>query len=126
MPRFHHLWVVAAELEVRNPQPERRRDPDDDASCAGRIFQALAAYASDDSSPYPAQVVREDDRWLEITFPVWAPTRFAALGAGATVLAEVCARARVETGVVRLAAGESADELQAYREQVHGMEEVAS
>src|SRR4051794_41633695 len=30
--------------------------------------------------------VREDDRWLEVSFPVWAATRFAALAAGATIL----------------------------------------
>ena len=119
---FHHLWIVAAELEVKNPEPDRRGDAD--ASCGGRIFDALSRFASDDSSPYPTQVVREDDGWLELSFPVWAPTRLAAVAAGATVLAEACATAAVRPGVVRLAAGESADELQEYREQVHAMEEI--
>ena len=121
MPHFHHLWIVAAEVEIRNPQPNR---PDDDTSCGGRVFEALARYASDDSLPYPTQVVREDDCWLEVSYPVWAPTRFAAVAAGATVLAEVCAHAGVEPGVVRLAAGESGDEIEGYRKQVQGMEQV--
>ena len=68
---------------------------------------------------------REDDRWLEITFPVWAPTRFAALAAGATVLAEACGRAEADTGVLRMAAGESAEELHDYRGRVHEMEAKA-
>src|SRR5215212_272790 len=72
MSRFHHLWVVDAEIEIRNPAPG------EDVSCGERIFEALSRYASDESDPYPAQVVREDDRWAELTFPVWAPTRFAA------------------------------------------------
>jgi hypothetical protein len=121
MPHFHHLWVVTAEVEVRNPQPERRGDAQ---SCADRVFEALTRYASEDSAPYPKQVVREDDGWLEVGFPVWAPTRFAAVSAGATVLAEVCASAGVDAGVVRLAAGESTDEIQGYRARVHGMEQV--
>jgi hypothetical protein len=121
MPHFHHLWVVAAEVEIRNPEPDRR---DEDLNCGGRVFEALTRYASDESAPYPTQVVRADDRWLEVSFPVWAPTRFAAVAGGATVLAEVCANAGVEAGVVRLAAGESADELQGYRARVHDMEQV--
>ena len=120
MPHFHHLWIVAAEVEIRNPQPERRHD--DDLSCGGRVFEALTRYASDDSMPYPTQVVRYDDLWLEVNYTVWAPTRFAAVAAGATVLAEACAHARIDTGVVRLAVGESSDEIEGYRKQVHEME----
>src|SRR4051812_30148964 len=116
MSRFHQLWIVDAELEIRNPAP------DADNSCGARIFEALEAYASDESAPYPAQVVREDDRWAEVTFPVWAPSRFAALAAGATVLAEACGRAAADTGVLRMAAGESVEELHEYRGRVHQME----
>ena len=126
MPRFHQLWIVDAELEIRNPAPSNR--PDDapldheDRSCGGRIYEALSRYATEESSPYPATVVRDDDRWLEVTFPVWAPTRFAALAAGATVLAEACGRAAADTGVLRMAAGESVEELHEYRGRVHQME----
>jgi hypothetical protein len=130
MSRFHQLWIVDAELEIRNPAPGDRPQTEplgaSDRSCGGRIYDALSRYASDESSPYPAQVVREDDRWLQVTFPVWAPTRFAALSAGATVLAEACARAEADTGVLRLAAGESIDELHDYRNRVHEMESTAT
>jgi hypothetical protein len=119
MSRFHQLWVVDAELEIRNPAP------DEESSCGARIFEALEAYASEESAPYPAQVVREDDRWAEVTFPVWAPSRFAALAAGAMVLAEVCGRAQTETAVVRLAVGESAAELHGYRSRMHDQEKHA-
>jgi hypothetical protein len=117
MSRFHQLWIVDAELEIRNPAPDEAQ------SCGARIFEALEAYASEESAPYPAQVVRDDDRWAEVTFPVWAPSRFAALAAGATVLAEVCGRAEIETTVVRLAVGESAAELHCYRSRMHVQEE---
>ena len=119
MPRFHHLWIVDVELEISNPAPGA------DRPCGERIFDALARYASDESEPYPAQVVRADDRWAELTFPVWAPSRFAAVAAGAAVLAEVCARAEVSTGIVRLAVGESAESLHEYRSRMHDMEREA-
>jgi hypothetical protein len=126
MPRFHHLWIVDAELEIRNPAPyDRPADAPldhEDRSCGGRIYDELSRYAAEESSPYPAQVVSDDDRWLEVTFPVWAATRFAALAAGATVLAEACGRAGADTGVLRLAVGESAEELHEYRGRVHQME----
>jgi hypothetical protein len=114
MPRFHHLWIVEAELEVLNPAG-------DDPRCK-RLFDALAKYASEDTSPYPTQAARTDDGWVEVTFPVWAPTRWAAIAAGAALLAEACAASEVHAGVTRLAAGESSDELQRYRGRVHAME----
>jgi hypothetical protein len=117
MSHFHHLWVVDAELEIANPAPDAA------ASCGERIVDALSRYAHEDSDPYPASVVRSDDCWLEVTFPVWAPTRFAALSAGASVLAEVCASADASAGVVRLAVGESAEELHGYRHRMHDMEQ---
>jgi hypothetical protein len=130
MSRFHQLWIVDAELEICNPAPGDRPDTDalgtSDQSCGGRIYKALSRYASEESAPYPAEVVREDDCWLQLTFPVWAATRFAALSAGATVLAEACARADADTAVVRLAAGESVDELRDYRGRVHEMERTAT
>jgi hypothetical protein len=131
MPRFHQLWIVDVELEIRNPAPgERPPDPVAaevaDRSCAGRIYDALSRYASEETSPYPAKAVREDDGWLEVTFPVWAATRFAALAAGATILAEACGQAGADTGVVRLAIGESAEELHGYRSRVHEMEATSS
>jgi len=130
MSRFHQLWIVDAEVEIRNPAPGDRPDVDalgsSDHSCGGRIYDALLRYASEESAPYPAEVVREDDCWLQLTFPVWAPTRFAALAAGATVLAEACARADADTAVVRLAAGESIDELHDYRGRIHEMERTAT
>jgi hypothetical protein len=126
MPRFHHLWIVDGELEILNPAPfDRPADApldQEDRSCGGRIYDELSRYAAEESSPYPAQVVSDDDRWLEVTFPIWAPTRFAALAAGATVLAEACGRAGADTGVLRLAVGESAEELHEYRGRVHEME----
>jgi len=97
-----------------------------DRSCAGRIYDALSEYATEETSPYPAKAVREDDGWLEVTFPVWAATRMAALAAGATILAEACGRADADTGVVRLAIGESAEELHGYRSRVHEMEATSS
>src|SRR4051812_1679593 len=117
MPDFHHLWVVDAELEITNP------DPDGADPCAQRIFNALTRYASDDVAPYPASVVRADDCWLEVSFPVWAATRFAAVAAGATVLAEACGRADAETSIVRLAVGESAEQLHGYRARMRDMEQ---
>ena len=126
MPHFHHLWIVDAEVEIRNPAPaDRPADAPlhtEDRSCGGRIYDALSRYATDESAPYPAQVVSEDDRFLEVTFPVWAPTRFAAVAAGATVLAEACGRAETDVGVLRLAAGESAEELHDYRGRVQRLE----
>jgi hypothetical protein len=116
MARFHHLWVVSAELEIRNPTTSSN-----DARCQ-RVYEALADYGSDETEPYPTQASRSDDGWLEASFPVWAPTRFAAVAAGATLLAEVCTACGVDVGVVRLAAGESADELHDYRARVHAME----
>ena len=117
MSRFHHLWVVDAEIEICNPAP------DAEDSCGERIYEALSRYASDESEPYPAQVVRQDDQWAELTFPVWAPSRFAAAAAGAAVLADVCAQAAVATGIVRLAIGASADELHGYRSRMRRMEQ---
>lgn len=116
MARFHHLWVVQAEMEIRNPEPERE-------SRCERVYAALARFASDETEPYPTQVGTTDDGWLQIDFPVWAPTRWAAVAAGATILSEVCAVADVNAGVVRMGAGESADELKSYRTRVHDMEE---
>ena len=115
MPRFHHLWIVEAELEIRNPAAEH------DARCE-RIYQALERYASEDTAPYPTQIASRDDGWLELTFPVWAPNQWAAVAAGATVLAEACAHSDVDAGVVRLAAGESSEQLQHYRDRVRQME----
>src|SRR3954452_16697543 len=120
MSRFHQLWIVDAELEIRNPAP------DADNSCGARIFEALEAYASDESAPYPAQGGGQGATWGgggALTLPVCAPGRFAALAAGATVLAEVCGRAETETAVVRLAVGESAAELHGYRSRMHDQEE---
>jgi hypothetical protein len=116
MPHFHHLWVIDAELEITNP------DPGSADSCGDRIAAAMQRYASEDTSPYPASVVRSDDRWLEVTFPVWAPSRFAAIAAGATVLAEACANAAAQIAVARLAVGESAEELHGYRARMREME----
>lgn len=115
MSRFHHLWVVLADLEIRNPEPER-------TTRCERVSAALDRFASEETEPYPTQVSAGDDGWLEVRFPVWAPTRWAAVAAGATILSEVCAQADVDAGVVRMAAGESSDELEGYRTRVHGME----
>jgi|SRR3954447_24801123 hypothetical protein len=119
MSHFHHLWVLDAELEIANPAPGATQ------SCGARVVDALARYAHEDSEPYPASVIREDDCWLEVTFPVWAPSRFAALSAGASVLAEVCAAAGAQAGVVRLAVGESAEQLHRYRHRMHDMEQAS-
>jgi hypothetical protein len=119
MSHFHHLWVVDAELEIANPAPGSA------ASCGARVVEALSRFAHEDSAPYPASVIRADDCWLEVTFPVWAPTRFAALSAGASVLAEVCASAEARPGVVRLAVGESAEELHGYWQRMRDMERRA-
>ena len=116
MPRFHHLWIVEAELEIRNPGAA------DHGSRCERIFEALSRYATEETEPYPSQIASTDDGWLELTFQVWAPTQWSAVAAGATVLAEACARADVEPGVVRLAAGESSKELEGYRGRVREME----
>ena len=115
VPRFHHLWIVEAELEVRNPAPggDARGE---------RIFEALMRYASDETEPYPMQCRRSDDGWLEITFPVWAATQFAALAAGSALLSEASAHAAADIGVVRLTAGESASEIESYRERFQQME----
>ena len=115
MPRFHHLWIVEAELEIRNP------GADHDRRCE-RMYEALSRYATEETEPYPSQIASTDDGWLELTFPVWAATQWAAVAAGATVLSEACARADVEAGVVRLAAAESSKQLEDYRGRVHDME----
>ncbi len=117
MPRFHQLWIVEAEVEVRNPAG--------DAPRCQRLFDALAEYASEETSPYPTQAARADDGWVEVTFPVWAPTRWAAIAAGSALLAEACAASGVDPGVTRLAAGESSEELLRYRSRVHAMESSA-
>lgn len=116
VPRFHNLWIVEAELEVRNPSPggDGRGE---------RIFEALMRYASDDTEPYPVRCQRTDDGWLEITFPVFAATRFSAMAAGSALLAEACTHADADVGVVRLTAGESANEIERYRQRFHAMEE---
>jgi hypothetical protein len=115
MPRFHHLWIVEVELEIRNPSGGHE-------SRCERMFESLARYASEDTSPYPSQIASTDDGWLELTFPVWAATQWAAIAAGAAVLSEACARADVEAGVVRMAAGESSEQLLKYRDRVREME----
>jgi hypothetical protein len=115
VPRFHHLWIVEAELEVRNPAPGG--DPRGE-----RIYDALMRYASDETEPYPIQCQRNDDGWLELAFPVWCATRFAALAAGSAMLSEACAHAGADIGVVRLAAGESTNEIEGYRERFQQME----
>ena len=115
MPRFHHLWIVEAELEVRNPRA-------DGTARADRIFEELLRYASDDTEPYPVKCARNDDGWLEITFPVFAANPFAALASGAALLSEAVARADTAVGVVRLNVGESGHEIEGYRERFHEME----
>ena len=102
-------------MEIRNPAPA----PDNHCD---RMFEALAAYASEDTEPYPSQIASTDDGWMELRFPVWAPNQWAAVAAGSTVLAEACARCDVEPGVVRLAAGESSKALGGYRDRVRHME----
>ena len=115
MARFHHLWIVEAELEIRNPAA------DHDARCE-RMYDALARYASEETAPYPTQIASRDDGWLELTFPVWAPTQWSAIAAGATVLAEAAARAEVDVGVARMASAESSEQLKEYRNRVREME----
>ena len=117
MADFHHLWIVEAELEIRNPAHEAQ------TRCE-RLFAALERYASEDTSPYPAQAAAKDDGWVEMAFPVWAPTPWAAVAAGSTVLAEACASADVAAGVVRLSAGESSEEIDRYHARVQAMEEA--
>ena len=114
MPGFHHLWIVEAELEVRNPADADPRHE--------RLFTALERFAGEDSSPYPTQAAREDDGWVEVTFPVWAPTRWAAIASGAALLAESCAGSGVDVGVTRLTAGESSEELLRYRDRTRDLE----
>jgi len=111
MTRFHHAWIVEVELEVKNPEDR-----------AQRIFDALATYGCEDTEPYPVQATREDDRWLEVSFPVWAPTQWAAVAAGASMLSEACAVAGAEVGVVKVGAAESSREHEVYRERVRDME----
>ncbi len=115
MPRFHHLWIVEAELEVTNPATDGEARGD-------RIYEALLRYASDETEPYPLQCRRTDDGWLELTFPVFGATRFAALAAASTLLAEACADADAGIGVVRLTVGESTNEIEGYRERFQQME----
>jgi hypothetical protein len=116
MTTFHHTWIVEVELEVTNPQE----------GCAQRIFDALVAYGCDDTEPYPTQVAREDGRWLEVSLPVWAPSQFAAIAAGAATLADACGRVGADVGVARIAAAESSRGHEAYRERVRDMEAAAS
>ena len=115
MPRFHHLWIVEAELEITNPGADHQ-------SRCDSLYTELERYASEDTAPYPSRIARTDDGWVEVTFPVWAATQWAAVAAGATVLAEACARADVAAGVARMAAGESSEELLKYRNRVREME----
>ena len=115
MPRFHHLWIVEAELEVRNPHP-------DGTARGDLIFEALVRYASDDTEPYPDQCARNDDGWLEVIFPVFAANPFAALASGSALLSEAVARADASIGIVRLNVGESAHEIEGYRERFQKME----
>ena len=115
MPRFHHLWIVEAELELRNPDPSGPRRGE-------LIFEALLRYATDDTEPYPVKCSRTDDGWLEILFPVFAPNPFAALAAGSALLSEACAHAHADVGIVRLNVGESGHEIEGYRERFQQME----
>jgi hypothetical protein len=113
--RFHHTWIVEVELELKGRE-----------GSSARIFDALAAYGCDDTDPYPAQVTREDGGWLEVSFPVWAPTQWAAIAAGAATLADACARADAEVGVVRIGAAESSRGHEDYRDRVRDMEATAN
>ena len=115
VPHFNHLWIVEAELEVSNPAPGQKARGE-------RVFEALMRHGSDDTDPYPIKSHRTDDGWLEITFPVWAATRFAALAAGSALLAEACTHADTQCGVVRLTVGESTNEIEGYRERFQAME----
>jgi hypothetical protein len=111
MTRFHHTWIVDVELEVTNPEHR-----------AQRIFDVLAEYGCEDTEPYPSQVTREDDRWLEVSFPVWASSQWAAIAAGSAMLADACARAGAEVGVVKVGAAESSRQHEVYRDRVREME----
>jgi hypothetical protein len=115
MARFHNLWIVEAELEIRNPIAESQ-------SRCERIFAALERYASDDTDPYPGQAASTDDGWVELTFPVFGPTRFAALAAASALLAEACRDAEADVGVVRMTAGEGSEDLLRYRGRTQAME----
>ena len=53
---------------------------------------------------------------------MFGATRFAALAAATTLLAEACADADAGIGVVRLTAGESTNEIEGYRERFQQME----
>lgn len=113
--RFHHAWIVEVELELKG-----------DGDCSERIFGALAAHGCDDTDPYPAQVTREDGAWLDVSFPIWAPTQWAAIAAGAATLADACTRAEAEVGVVRIGAAESSRGLESYRDRVRDMDTATS
>ena len=115
MPRFHHLWIVEAELEVTNPAP-------DGDSRGDRIYEALMRFASEETEPYPLQCQRNDDGWLELTFPVFAPTPFGALASASALLAGACADADADVPVVRMTVGESTNEIEGYRERFQQME----
>ena len=115
MTRFHHTWIVEVELEVTNPA----------GRAAQRIFDALVAYGCEETEPYPTQVAREDGRWLEVSLPVWAPSQWAAIAAGAATLSDACARARADVGVVRIGAAESSRGHEAYRGRLRQMESTA-
>jgi hypothetical protein len=116
MTRFHHTWIVEVELEVTNPE----------GRAAQRIFDSLVAYGCEETEPYPTQVAREDGRWLEVSLPVWAPSQWAAIAAGAATLSDACARARADVGVVRIGAAESSRGHEAYRGRLREMESTAS
>jgi len=110
MAGFHRLWIVEAELEA--------------TGCEG-VGDALSVHACEDTAPYPVQTVRQGDGWTELSFPVWAGSRFAAIAAGAALLAEACARAGADVGgVVRMAAGEGLGELEGYRDRFRAMEDA--
>jgi hypothetical protein len=111
MTRFDHTWIVEVELEVTNPEDR-----------AQRIFDALAQHGCEDTEPYPAQTTREDDGWLEVAVPISAPTQWAAIAAGSALLADACARAGAEVGVVRIGAAESRRQHGDYRTRVRDME----
>jgi hypothetical protein len=111
MTGFHHTWIVEVELEVTNADDR-----------AQRIFDALAAHGCEDTEPYPLQVTHEDGRWLEVSFPVWASSQWAAIAAGAAMLSEACARTDATVGVARIGAAESSREHEDYRTRLRQME----
>ena len=115
MTRFHHTWIVEVELEIKNPEHRGQR-----------IFDALAEYACEETDPYPTQVAREDDCWLEVSFPVWASSQWAAIAAGAAMLSDACARAGAEVGVVKVGAAESSRGHEDYRGRVREMEATST